>query len=181
MGKFAYRFWQTTAAAKSCAVLTQWRRPRSACGCGVSSSTLSCRCSTIFAGARGKISSPRRCVQELARRPALSPPPPFPCRPSLALPLAAPPPCHCQRLTCPWFRSDDLSAGVLQGLHGMLANDEASQQNLEVAHSQMLWLDGLMAEQGADFITGDSELRRPVFVAIVTARHRRVVPSVSET
>ena len=42
-------------------------------------------------------------------------------------------------------------------MHGMLANDEASQQNLEVAHSQMLWLDGLMAEQGCDFIAGDSE------------------------
>jgi hypothetical protein len=40
----------------------------------------------------------------------------------------------------------------------MLANDQASQQNLEVAHSQMLWLDGLMAEQGSDFIAGDSEL-----------------------
>ena len=39
----------------------------------------------------------------------------------------------------------------------MLANDQASQQNLEVAHSQMLWLDGLMAEQGSDFIAGDRD------------------------
>jgi hypothetical protein len=45
----------------------------------------------------------------------------------------------------------------LQGMHGMLANDSASAQQLEVAHSQMLWLDGLMTEQGSDFIAGDSE------------------------
>lgn len=42
-------------------------------------------------------------------------------------------------------------------MHGMLANDSASAQQLEVAHSQMLWLDGLMTEQGSDFIAGDSE------------------------
>jgi hypothetical protein len=50
---------------------------------------------------------------------------------------------------------------LLQGMHGMLANEQASQQNLQVAHSQMLWLDGLMAAQGSDFIVGDSELPMP--------------------
>ena len=52
------------------------------------------------------------------------------------------------------FNHQDFFAN--KGLHGMLANDKAAEQQLAVAHSQVLWLDQCMQDAGSPtFVCGD--------------------------